>query len=159
VISELMSNPAALADNDGEWIELYNPSASDSLALDGCALDDGSTTRMLPAGAVLAPRAYATLARTAQVGFTPTLLVSFSLGNGDDSIALVCSGVEIDRVRYGAGFPLAAGASMSLDPGALDAAANDQPSAWCLGSDVDALGERGTPGADNPPCERGDAGS
>jgi hypothetical protein len=158
VISELMSNPAALSDTDGEWIELYNPSPSETVALDGCALDDGSTSKSLAAGARVAPLGFATLARSAKVGFIPTQALSFSFGNSDDSVALICNGVEIDRVRYGAGFPLAAGASMSLAPSALDATANDDPAAWCLGTDADALGERGTPGVANPPCELDDAG-
>jgi hypothetical protein len=159
VISELMSNPAALSDTDGEWIELYNPSASESVVLDGCALDDGSASKALMAGARIMPLGYATLARSAQVGFVPTQLLSFSLGNSDDSLALVCGGIEIDRVRYGAGFPLAAGASMSLSASALDATANDDASAWCLGTEPDALGERGTPGASNPPCGLEDGGA
>jgi hypothetical protein len=159
VISELMSNPAALRDDDGEWIELYNPSASESVALDGCTLDDGSATKALAAGVRVAPLGYATLARSAQVGFVPTQLLSFSLGNTDDSVALICGGVEIDRVSYGAGFPLAAGASMSLTATALDAIANDDANAWCLGTEPDASGERGTPGAANPPCELDDAGT
>lgn len=159
VISELMSNPAAVSDTDGEWIELYNPSRSQAVSLDGCAIDDGSAIKALMAGARIAPLGYVTLARSTQVGFAPTQVLSFSLGNSDDSVALVCAGVEIDRVRYGAGFPLAAGASMSLAATALDAVANDDASAWCLGTATDALGERGTPGASNPPCGLEDAGA
>jgi hypothetical protein len=68
----------------------------------------------------------------------------------------VCSGVVIDRVSYGAGFPLAAGASMALDPAALDATSNDHGSAWCLGRDG-ASGDLGTPGAANPACADDDA--
>ena len=158
VVSELMSNPAALRDDDGEWVELYNPSADAPVSLDGCAFDDGSAMRALMPGLTVLPLEALAFARSAQVGFVPAQLISISLANAADSLALVCNGTVIDRVSYGAGFPLVAGASMSLDPAALDAIANDVPSAWCAGRTPDALGERGTPGEPNPPCDREDAG-
>jgi hypothetical protein len=159
VVSELMSNPAALRDDDGEWIELYNPSAEQAVALDGCALDDGAAMRPLMDGLRVPALGFVVFARSAQVGFVPAQLVAVSFANSADSVALICAGTVIDRVSYGAGFPLVAGASMSLDAGALDASANDAADAWCAARTPDAIGELGTPGAANPPCDEDDAGA
>ncbi len=153
VLTEIMANPAALRDDEGEWIELYNPSASQGFDLGGCTLDDGGgTPRPIPAPLRLAPGAYVTLARSDAVGFRPNGVLSFSLGNGSDAVALGCDGVEIDRVAYDGSFPLVSGASMSLDPAATDALANDMAGAWCAAR-VSYGGDLGTPGEANPACD------
>jgi hypothetical protein len=105
------------------------------------------------------PLGFLAFARTGQVGFVPAQLLAVSLGNAADSVALICGGTVIDRVSYGPGFPLVAGASMSLDPSALAASANDTPDVWCAGRTPDAIGELGTPGDTNPACEEDDAGA
>jgi hypothetical protein len=157
IITEIMSNPAAVSDTAGEWFELYNPSASDALDIGGCGLEDGSAKpHAIPAPFVIEAGEYVAIARGAEAGFTPDLALSFSLGNTADALVLRCDGREIDRVAYGVGFPLAAGVSMSLDPSAT-AEDNDVPGTWCLartsyGADL------GTPGEANPPCEESDAG-
>ena len=151
VITELMPNPAQVPDDDGEWLELHNPSSDTTLELQGCALDDGGATKPLADPLQLAPGGFATLARSALAGFVPDATLSFSLANEADAIALSCEGVVIDRVAYGPSFPLAPGVSTALDPGAFDAAANDDPTSWCP-SASSTYAEQGTPGAPNPPC-------
>jgi hypothetical protein len=159
VISELMSNPEAVRDDAGEWFELHNPSPSQAFDVAGCAIDDGSAANRMVAGPLrVEPGGFVAIARSAEVGFTPDWTMSFSLGNAADVLALICDGVVIDRVEYGASFPLAPGASMTLDPSALDAGANDAPEAWCI-APLAFGAERGSPGAPNPSCEDGDAGS
>jgi hypothetical protein len=59
--------------------------------------------------------------------------------------------VEIDRVSFGPGYPLMAGASLALDPLAWPSADNDTPALWCASTEVFA-GDRGTPGVFNPSC-------
>jgi hypothetical protein len=158
VITELMSNPEAVRDDAGEWFELHNPAAAQVFELAGCAIDDGGAApRMLAGPLRVDPGAFVAVARSEEVGFVPDWTMTFSLGNAADVLALICDGVVIDRVAYGAGFPLTPGASMALDPAALDAHANDGPEPWC----VALLGygaERGSPGAPNPPCADADAG-
>jgi hypothetical protein len=152
VISEIMVNPELVSDTAGEWFELRNESASQGFELSGCSIDDGSAKpHALPAPLVLAPGAFVAIGRSAQVGFQADALLSFSFSNTADVLALICDGVEIDRVAYDSSFPLAAGASMSLDPGCADASCNDRASAWCLGRIAYAAGF-GTPGSANPPC-------
>jgi hypothetical protein len=152
VITEIMSNPQAVSDDEGEWFELYNPSARETLDLSGCAIDDGGAKpHPIATSLRVAPKAFVTIARTVKAGFTADLLLSFSLGNAADVLALGCDGTEIDRVAYDSSFPLAPGASISLDPSAMDAVLNDRPSAWCLGRDGYSA-DLGTPGAPNPDC-------
>lgn len=157
VITEVMADPSALRDDAGEWIELWNPSAENALSLEGCSLDDGAQSpRPLPGSPVIAPLSFMTLARSLEVAFSPEVVLALSLANGADQVALVCGGTVIDRVAYGAGFPLRTGASMSLDPEASDAVSNDSASAWCPATQSYG-GDLGTPGEANPDCDAPDA--
>ena len=126
---------------------------STTFDLAGCALDDGGARKPITDALLVPPGGFVTLARSEAAGFVPDLTLSFSLANQADAIALACDAVIVDRVVYGAGFPLAPGVSMALDPAASDATSNDQPGAWCLSPAASAgYGELGTPGAANPPC-------
>jgi hypothetical protein len=151
VITEIMSDPAAVADTAGEWFELHNPNA-EARDLGGCAIDDGAAKpHPMPAPFVIAKGEYVVVGRAVQAGLVPDLMLSFSLGNAADTLVLICDGREIDRVTYGEGFPLAAGASMSLEPDAT-ADDNDAPVSWCLAQTEYAC-DRGTPGEANPTCD------
>jgi len=154
VITELMIDPKTLSDAQGEWVELYNPNAYE-LTLHGCELDDGGKTPRPFAGAPrLAPHVYATVARTAEPGFTADAVVALSLTNTADVLVLRCGGHEIDRVTYdkAQGYPIESGASLALDPARIGAWDKDDPAAWCAGRDSYGP-ERGTPGRANPPCQ------
>jgi hypothetical protein len=151
VISELMVDPAGVADTQGEWIELHNPTG-ETFDLQGCVVDDGGgALRALADPFALAPGGFKAIARSASAGFPTTVTMAMSLGNTGDSVAVSCDGVEIDRVTYAPGFPLAAGRSMALDSGALDAMSNDAPGAWCLAAAPYGV-DFGTPGKPNPSC-------
>ncbi|HKP59463.1 MAG TPA: lamin tail domain-containing protein [Polyangiales bacterium] len=161
VITEIMIDPRGRSDQEGEWFELYNPGDRELDAY-GCTLADGSAqSRVLPNHLRIAPQSFVTVARGEQVGFKPDLVTIFSLKNGADSLELTCDGVSIDRVAYdkAQGFPVVAGAALSLDPARVTAGANDFPSAWCLGTH-DYGGDLGSPAQPNPPCdgEADDAG-
>jgi hypothetical protein len=153
-----MADPSALPDEDGEWLELYNRRENGSLQLEGCAIDDGSSSQhLIRAPFSLAAGAYATIARSEQPAFRPDVVLSFSLANSADSIALSCDDIVIDRVAYDASFPRAPGSSLSLDPGSFDPERNDQSAAWC--SATAALeSEFGTPGSPNSRCAADSAG-
>jgi len=153
LITELMSNPLALSDAQGEWFELFNPGPQ-ALELQGCLIaDGGATPRTIGSGLVIEPGQYRVVARTAAPGFVPDLVATFSLGNDADRLGLECGGRVIDEVSYAAslGFALKAGASLALDPLQLDAALNDLGAAWCLAVTAYSS-DLGTPGQPNTAC-------
>lgn len=153
VITELMIDPKALPDTQGEWFELYNPSQR-TLELRDCLVDDGAKSlHPLAQPPQLQSHAYVTISRSAEPGFVPTTTTTLSLTNSADTLALVCAGIEIDRVTYdkAAGFAIKPGVSLALDPEHLDARENDQASAWCLGKGSYGADE-GSPGQPNLPC-------
>lgn len=153
VITELMIDPTTLPDAQGEWFELYNASAT-ALTLRDCKLDDGVKTLHSFAQAVLIQQGeYATFARAPNPGFTPSATVALSLTNSADTLAIICAGIEIDRVSYdkAAGFAIESGVTLSLDPDALSAQQNDDASAWCAGQNL-YNDDFGTPGGANPSC-------
>jgi len=152
LISEFMADPRALSDTDGEWFELHNPGPQ-LLELGGCEIAEGVGPGANIEGPLgIAPLGNVVLSRRPGPGFAPSAVVSFSLKNSEDSLVLRCAGVEIDRVDYGPGFPLAAGASTQRDPGVM-AAGDGQGGAddWCLASEPYGA-DLGTPGAPNAPC-------
>lgn len=152
IISELMIDPKALTDAEGEWIELYN--ATDAmLELRDCQLDDGAESLHEIPAVLVESGAFLTIAGEPKPGFSADLIVPLSLTNSADSVAIVCRGHEIDRVSYdkAAEFVIAPGVSLALDPGQLDADANDAPGAWCAGTDAYAT-DLGSPGQANPSC-------
>jgi hypothetical protein len=155
VINEIMQNPSAVSDANGEWFELYNPSTADVDIRGWVIADGGSDTHTITsASAVVVPAGgYAVLGRNGNVatnGGVAAVYVysSFTLGNGADEIILSdCTGSEMDRVEWDGGttFPNPSGASMSLVSPALD---NNVGSNWCV-STTTFGGDLGTPGAAN----------
>ena len=79
---------------------------------------------------------------------------SFSLKNGEDSIALSNSVELLDVVSFNdEEYPDFKGHSLSLNPSGLSANGNDAGSNWCVGSSSMPSGDIGTPGAGNDNCE------
>ena len=76
--------------------------------------------------------------------------ISFS--NTTDELALEVSGLEIDRVVYGPGWPVASGFSMALSSTATSTFLNDDPINWCPGVPLLPSGDAGTPGEVNDFC-------
>lgn len=154
VISELMKNPEALADTQGEWIELYNAGRS-AVTLTGCTLarDDQSFT--FGEGIAIAPGQYITLANGSAPGFTPTATYrGLTLPNsGALSLRLSCGAQLLDAVTLTQrAAQNRAGSSLSLAASELDPAANDAETSWCDGAST-YNDDRGTPGQENPDCQ------
>ena len=151
VISEFMANPAAVSDNDGEWIELFN-AGSAPLDLDGWTLDktDGSRSFTVSQSFVVPPGGYAVLARRSDFAANGGVAAgydypnAFALRNGDDGLLLRDpDGIERDRVTWGAGsLPVQAGQSWAL-ANSLD------PASWTLSQAVwsGSAGDFGSPGS------------
>ena len=160
VVSEILQDPAAVDDADGEWFEIYNNSGVDVL-LDGLEVgDDGTDGLTVSTGFTLAAGGYAVLGANGDPlsngGVGVDIVYDrgfFQLANGVDEVVLGYGGTTLDRVAYGgAAFPDPTGATLSLDPSLLDAGDNDLGASWCEAADPFGDGDLGTPGAANPPC-------
>ena len=154
-ITELMKNPEALPDADGEWIELYN-AGTEELDLSGCELRRDDQKLPLEEGFAIAAGAYLTFSNGEMPGFQPDVLYrGITLPNtGTFVLALACGSQLIDQLTIDSTVsPNKAGHSLSLSRSALDPGANDRAENWCDG--VSAYnGDFGTPGEDNPACAR-----
>ena len=162
VITEVMQQPLATADENGEWFELFNTTPFD-IDLQDWAVSDLDVDGFVVVGSLVVPAgAFAVLCRDAQaaqnggVGCDYEYGAGAALATGPDALVLSSSAsTEIDRVEWDGGplFPASPGVAMSLDPADIDHAANDDGSSWCGATSPYGDGDLGTPGAPNEPCE------
>lgn len=120
IITEWMANPAALADSEGEYFEVYNASgATIDLSTAGITiLDDGTDTIALGGTGTIAAGDYFVFGNSAQsyVDYNYGADTgNFFLGNSGDEIVILSMGVEVARVNYGNGDPFGSGQSVSLN--------------------------------------------
>jgi hypothetical protein len=158
VITELMPNPDAASDADGEWFEVYFAQAAD---LNGLELGkDPSSIDFTVGDANCLPVAAGTYVLFAVEGNTalngglpPVDMVfdGFTLANAGGGIFVGYDGAVLDQITYTGGM-VSAGASTSLDSAVLSATENDDATNWCDGVDAFGAGDLGTPGAANPSC-------
>lgn len=163
IISEIMPNPSVVADGDGEWFELHNPSETESYQLSGCEVsgNDGEEVIALMNDLLIPPGGYLTFAPSSveDVGFVPDYEweVNYFIANGGDVITLTCGDTMVDAVDYDP-FPFSPGngQSLNLDPDSFDAIANDDGNNWCDGvteyNSNKTNTDFGTPGAANDEC-------
>ena len=143
LISEIMANPAALPDAQGEWFELYNPTDHEINLRDTWIGDDGRDLHKIETDLLILPSEYLTLARGSDPGFIPDYVYNnFTLGNGADEIVFSDGLTELLRLEYGIGF-VEAGQSRELTDISMLA------SSYLLTQDslIYGAGEIGTPGS------------
>ncbi len=166
VITEIIQNPDAVSDSSGEWFEVYN-AAGMGLNLEGLVISDADSDSFTVTGALfVAAGGYVVFGKNADAASNGGAPVdydyggSMSLANGDDELILSYGGTTFDAVYYddSAGWPDPTGASMSLDPDAVDATLNDDPARWCEATSPFGDGDLGTPGSSNDPCAETDTG-
>ncbi len=147
VLTEVMADPSALSDTEGEWFEFYNDGATD-LALGGCTLTDEGTDSHTITSLTVPAGGYATSSRGQSPGFTPDYVHTgqFVLGNSGDEIILTCDGVVIAHVAYASA---SSGVSRALLRSKMTEIANDEDFNWCEASTEYHDGDLGTPGQPN----------
>jgi hypothetical protein len=161
VVTELMHDTDVVADDFGEWFEVYNPDANITYDLGGCVISDHSShTHTIALSVRVPPQSFRTFALfSTGGGFTPDYTysgVKFSNSNMD-GVDIICGGTIIDSFGYSVTCATkASGRSFSVDPSHYDAASNDANGNFCQGSNIyhsmAAVSDYGTPGAPNPPC-------
>ena len=166
VISEVMPNPDAVADGDGEWVELYVAADVD---LNGLAVgrEPGSPRTVIEDEACLHAAAgthlvLANNADPAQNGGLPRVDHQASLGltNSNGTLFVGVGDEVLDQVAWASS---RAGTALALDPASLSPEGNDDAAQWCDDA-VNAYGDGdlGTPGSANASCSElgpGDPGS
>jgi MYXO-CTERM domain-containing protein len=160
VITEFLNEPDQVPDQDGEWLEIHNPSADD-INLIGWTITDGFDSNVIDEDVIVAAGGYALFAingDTNQNGGLPTVDFEWSgfyLWNAGGEFSLSMDQTEMDWIGWDpATWPLTAGQSMFLDPGYFDPAANDDLYPWCLTPAGPSYGygdgDHGTPRDANP---------
>jgi len=162
IVTEIMQNPAAVSDGDGEWFEIYNTTGSD-IDINGWTIsDNGSNSHQIASSLIVPMNGYAVLGNNGDIGTNGNVSVdyeysNFTLGNGSDQIILTCSGTVIDDVDYddGTTFPAdSPGGSMELSTTKLTGTDNDLGANWSINTTSQYglggnTGDFGTPGAMN----------
>lgn len=163
VFSEMLINPQVVADEVGEWVELYNTS-SVPIDVGGYSFHDLDLDLYVIEGPlVVAGHDYIVLCAdmdTRRNGGVPCdgpfkrePADALALGNNSDEVMLSRpDGVVIDQVLYTQDW-FTPGVATGLDPRYLETADNDRAERWCDQVTVmTSGGEPGTPGRDNDPC-------
>ncbi len=154
LISEVMANPAAVTDSNGEWFEIFNTSFR-SLDLNGLVISDaGSNSHMIDSGGslLIAPGEYFVLSNNGEPGSNGGFIADyvysgFSLANSSDQIILQKNDTEIARLEYaGAPFGLA-GVSAELIRQLANPQQNDYGSTPTENAFQYGDGDFGTPGS------------
>lgn len=156
IVNEIMQNPNAVSDGNGEWFELFNTTTEDfDIDLwtvadndrDSFAINNGGPL-VIPAGGFLV------FSNNADMSTNGGLQVDYEysgmfLSNGADELVLYDNGLtEVDRVEWdnGSTYPDPTGASMALIDPNTD---NNVGSNWCEAASTYGDGDSGTPGQVN----------
>ena len=161
LITEIMYDPVALADAEGEWFEIYNNTGA-AIDLHQLVIRKNDTEQhIIDEGILLPSHEYCVLSRTdiAVQGSQYVYGTSISLNNTGAVLTLSNYGTDgtdgtvIFAVNYGDDeFPGGTGASICLSPVFLnynDAVTGDS---WCVSTSVYNTGDLGTPAVQNDPC-------
>ena len=169
VITEIMYDTvgpdgAAIDDNKGEWVEIYNKT-DDTLDLEGLVFQDAvdNNAYTFPAGVTVPPKSYFVLGINDDAATNGNVTVNakytkigFNNSGGDTVVLKTAGGDELAKVVYdfSAGWTDVVGASLQLS-GDVDLENDtdlDDPSNWCPSTTAWDGADFGTPGAANTNC-------
>ena len=157
-MTEIMQDPAAVADSAGEWFEIYNSRPDVSVDINGWTIRDqdfDSHTINNGGPLLVPPMGFLVLGRNSDTGQNGGVQVAyqysgFVLADTGDEIELVDgTGTVVDSVLYSSS---TAGASAGLSPANFSASGSEQAANWCAATSPMAGGDMGTPGSTNDPC-------
>jgi len=161
MITEIMSNPDALSDTEGEWFEIYNPTDS-TIQLQNLVIVKDDDSHVVADDISIPSGGYYVMARTAQAvsGDAYVYGSAFSLNNTGAVLGLQTygtngsDGLSITSVDYNTGnnYPSGTGVSIQLSANTLNAGDENLGSNWCLSTDAYSTGDLGTPGMANNVC-------
>jgi hypothetical protein len=162
-VSEIMNNPSAVSDANGEWFEIYNPLLAD-IDIEGWNFYDGGGDGFDIVGSLIIPaQGYLVLGRNGDMGTNGGVALDyvysgFDLDNVDDEIYIDDpTATEVFLLEYWElnNWPDSDGQSIGLT-GTLEPsqASSWSGSNWCASSTVwsGSDGDTGTPGLPNEVC-------
>lgn len=159
IISEIMRNPATVSDVQGEWIEIYNPTADTADLRNWSIGDDGSEYHVITESIEIEPGGYAVIARNADPAENGGLVADYETGaamvlinSGDNVVINDRYGQFVDGFTWSNTdlFPRPNGGSIARTDASLESTApSDDPSGWCATNTQYGDGDRGTPGEVN----------
>ncbi len=168
VITELMHSTNVVSDALGEWAEVYNPDATATYNLKGCAIHDLGNFYTFTTDVIVPPKAFRAVAIFATGGgFVPEgTYVGVRFDNQlSDQCEILCpgpTGLLIDHFQYTDADALTTGRSFAVDPDHYSAIDNDNPVNYCVTPAIAAnaynmnaggtVFDYGTPGKPNPQC-------
>ncbi len=163
LITEVMYNPTALSDTEGEWFEVYNNS-DQTINLQNLILGrDDANRHIITDLFELLPGGYFVFERTdtaTNAADSYTFGSDMLLPNTGAVLAIFNEGTETDpgalifSVDYGGiNFPDGSGASIILNPNMLNAVDAISGTSWCISTSAFYTGDLGTPGAVNDACQ------
>lgn len=166
-ITEVMTNPQAVIDPDGEWVEIHNNTDA-TITLNGIVFKsaDGDYHQVVSASILtVEPGGFYVFGSNTDMDTNGGASVDYlwsgiSLSNETDDLELYSDStlsVLIDSLAWDDGFtmPDTAGASMMVDPANYSAVLNDDTAAWCAATEVwgsDPTADKGSPNSDNELC-------
>jgi hypothetical protein len=151
VFTEILFDPAAVSNVDGQYVELWNGS-SRTVSLAGLVLLTPIDAVALPAVSVPPGGAVVACSNTSSAangGVTCAATLPASLAAGAVELWV---DVRLDEVD-GSSWSASPGAAWELSADHLDPDDNDLASQWCAASSAFGDGDLGTPGAVGAPCQ------
>ncbi|MCB9681249.1 MAG: FG-GAP repeat protein [Alphaproteobacteria bacterium] len=147
VITEVMADPDACADEGGEYVEvLFLGTQTSDLA--GLVVTDSTGNTVTLSSTVVTPGDRIVLARVAAqflacYGFPPDAAYGYGLDNAGDSITLSYGATTFDSFDFSP-YTLTPGTSFEIDDSDL--------TTFCLANTLASSGDYGTPGTANGTC-------
>ncbi|PID91071.1 MAG: hypothetical protein CSA96_10280 [Bacteroidetes bacterium] len=163
IITEIMANPDALPDSEGEWFEIYNTSER-TIELQNLIIGRNDNDRHLVAEALQLPAGehfvFNRSAEATAVSNCYNYASALQLPNSGANLSLFNAGTTenpgalIFALDYGAdGFPSGTGASIALDPDHYNPVSALAGANWCTAISAYNTGDLGTPGSMNEQCQ------
>jgi hypothetical protein len=163
LISEIMYNPTAVSDTEGEWLEIYNNSLQTIDLFEVVIKRGAEVQHIINENLLIDPMQHLVLARHINATSNAHYVygTDLTLTNTGDEIVLANFGTDgtdgqaITSVNYGnTNFPDGSGASISLDQNAYDVIQAQDGSNWCVSTLPFDTGDLGTPGLLNEICSQ-----
>ena len=162
VVSEVMVDPQAVSDANGEWFELYNPLAV-TVDLQGWTIYDGGGDNHTISGSLVFPAGgYLVFGNNGNPSTNGGVSVDYvysgiQMDNVDDEIYIDDpTGTEVFQMEYwiNNGWPIASGSSMSLTGATPPLLGTNGVASWCPSTVAwsGSAGDAGSPGVANEIC-------